>query len=449
MLVGLFFAGTGRVDHTPYYEADYFRNTFAKLDSLKEGIVVTNGPLQAGISKVSITPGLNNQSDDWEKGKFRHVPLSGFGARKGAPATGINDSIHVKALALKNMENLIVFVTADLLIIPPNITDSLMVSLADEGIRRDQLFFSATHTHSAPGGWAPGYLGKQFSGMYNPNIEKWLVKQIREAILLAIDDLRPARIGSGNFDAGYLTRNRLAGELGTTNDDFDFIVVEQVGHNKAIIGSFAAHSTTIGARNMEISGDYPGYWARKTSELTSGMAMFFSGSMGSQSPVGDGNEFERAGFIGEALADKTFLYSSSVAMSDSVIIAPLSLRIELPPYNMRLTPKINLSSFLSRKLMPYPENTYLQAVRIGNLIWITIPGELSGEFALQIKNSLSAYGYDCMVTSFNGSYTGYIVPGKYFYMDKYEPKDMGWFGPYKGDYIMDLTRHLYTIIINR
>ena len=449
VLAALFIAGTSLVDHKPYYEADYFINTLAQLDSLKQNLVVTNGQLEAGFSRVSITPGLNHQEDDWEKGRFRNVPLAGYGARKGAPATGIHDSIFVTALALRSQDNLLVFVTADLLIIPPNITDSLMVRLAGDGLRRDQLFFSATHTHSAPGGWGPGIIGTSFAGNNNPGIERWLVKQIREAIIMAVDDLKPAGIGSGQFNAGSFTRNRLTGDLGTTNDDFNFIVVKQLDGNKAIAGSFAAHTTTLGAENMDISADYPGYWTRKTGQLTSGMAMFFAGSMGSQSPAGQGREFERARFIGEALADSMLAHYPSVVMSDSVVLAPLSLKIELPPYHIRLTPGISLSSYLSRKLMPYPENVYLQVVRIGNLVWITTPADFSGELAIQIKNSLSALGYDCLVTSFNGSYIGYIIPGKYFYMDKYEPKAMGWFGPYLGDYTMDLIRYLYTIVINR
>ncbi len=448
LLAAAFFAGTSRVDHTPYYETGYFKNTIARLDSLRQNMVVTNGPLEAGFSRVSITPCLNHHEDNWEKGRFRHVPLAGYGARKGAPATGIHDSIFVMALALKSQDNLLVFVTADLLLISPNLTDTLMILLADDGLRRDQLFLSATHTHSAPGGWGTGIIGSQFAGKNNPGIEKWLVKQIRKAIVMAIDDLKPAEIGSGHFDAGSFTRNRLTGDLGTTNDDFNFIVVNQFGHNKAIVGSFAGHTTTLGAGNMEISADYPGYWARKTGQLASGMAMFFAGPMGSQRPYGEGREFERARSIGEALADSTLIHHQSVAMKDSVILTPLSLRIELPPYRMRLTPKISLSSFISRKLMPYPRNVYIQAVRIDNLIWITVPAELSGELALQIRNSLSAHGYDGMITSFNGSYIGYIIPGKYFYMDEYEPKTMGWFGPYLGDYTMDLIRYLYTTLIS-
>jgi hypothetical protein len=120
--------------------------------------------------------------------------------------------------------------------------------------------------------------------------------------------------------------------------------------------------------------------------------------------------------------------------------------MQLPPYHFRITNKKSLPTFLSKKLMPLPQNVYLQALRIGNLIWITAPADFSGEYALQIKNSLAPLGYQVMVTSFNGSYVGYIVPGRYFYYDQYESKLMGWFGANMGDYTMDLIRRISRIV---
>ena len=96
--------------------------------------------------------------------------------------------------------------------------------------------------------------------------------------------------------------------------------------------------------------------------------------------------------------------------------------------------------------MPEPKNVFFQVVRIGKLIWISAPCDFSGEYALQIKNALAIKGFDAVVSSFNGSYVGYIVPGRYFYMNEYEPKLMGWFGPTMGDYSMDLIRHLTDIV---
>ena len=120
----------------------------------------------------------------------------------------------------------------------------------------------------------------------------------------------------------------------------------------------------------------------------------------------------------------------------------------LPEYHIRLTTKINLATLLSTSLLPTSGNVYLQAVRMGNMIWITTPCDFSGEFAIQLKNSLHAYGYHANVSSFNGGYVGYIVPGRYFYLDEYEPKLMGWYGPNMGEYTMELIRQLSRVITN-
>ncbi len=443
----LFFICTDRVDHTPYFESAYYKNTCARLDSLRKTTMIVNDSLQAGFARVSITPNLNTTVDNLPEGKFSQVPLAGFGARKGKAASGVHDSIFIKAVALKVNQQTVVLVGADLLIMPPNIIDSVTYVLAKKGIRRDQVYFSATHTHSSLGGWGPGFVGEQFAGKENKNLERWLILQISTAVTSAIADLRSAKIGSGNFNAASYTRNRLIGESGTKNDDFSFITVEQTGRKKAIIGSFSAHSTTLGSGNMEISADYPGYWERKMEKTSANVAIFFAGSVGSQSPTGEGNGFEKPKLIGEALADSLNIHLPQAVLNNTITFSTLSLKLQLPEYHMRATTKINLTTWLSKKLMPFPENAYLQTLRIGNLIWITTPCDFSGEYALQIKNALAAKGFNANVSSFNGSYVGYIIPGRYFYLDEYESKLMGWFGPDMGEYTVDLIHRMTEIVI--
>lgn len=442
----IYFFCTERIDSTPYFESAYFKNSCSRADSIGKILIPSYDSLFAGFAKVSITPGLNSEEDNTTEGKFRQVPLAGYGDRKGKPATGIHDSIFVKAVALKSGNHTMIFVSADLLIMPPNITDSVNKILNKNGIKRDQLFFSATHSHSSLGGWGSGYIGELFAGKENKNLEKWLVFRITEAVNMAIADLHPARAATGSFAAGNYTRNRLIGEAGTKNDDFSYIYIEQPGRRKAIIGSFSAHATTLGDENMEVSADYPGYWERSTEKTTGGIAIFCAGSVGSQSPVAEGSGFEKSKFIGEALADSLNSYLKNAKLKDKVLISGISLKMSLPGYNMRITTKINLSSFLSRKLMPPPENVYLQIARIGDMIWITTPADFSGEYALQIKNALAAKGFRANITSFNGNYVGYIIPGKYFYMNEYESKLMGWFGPNMGEYTVDLIGRLVKII---
>ena len=442
----LYFLFTTPINHTPYLESAYFRESLSKIDSLKNRFRITDDSLYAGFAKESITPLLNQSEDNFSEGKFIQLPLAGYGGRKGAPATGIHDSIFIKATAIKSGSETLFFVSADLLIIPPNIVDHAMEILSLHNISRSQLFFSATHTHSSLGAWGKGFLARQFAGKENENLPKWLGLKISEAALKAANDLKPAGIASGNFNAGQFTRNRLIGELGVKNDDFSFILLEQKEGKRGVIGSFSAHSTNLGSDNMEISAEYPGYWAEKMENSTVDFAMFFAGSMGSQRPAGEGKDFERARYIGESLADSLNKILANAAIEETVPLTCISMTMPLPKFQIRLTTKRNLSAFLSKKLMPYTESGYLQAVRLGNMVWITTPADFSGEYALRIKNDLAVKGYESNVSSFNGDYLGYIIPGRYFYMDKYEPKTMGWFGPEMGDYTMHLIRLLSEIV---
>jgi len=436
------------VEKTPYFKTSYYRSSISRLDSLKPEISYSRDSIYAGFSSVSITPDLNNMVDKTHKGSQNKVPIAGFGQRKTKYATGIHDSVFVKAIALRVGGQTVVLVGADLLIMPTNIIDSVTFALSKVGIQRNSLFFSATHTHSSIGGWGYGLLAKVISGRENIDIEKFLTKQIVKSVFDAIADLHLAKLGSGSFNGSTYIRNRLTGDPLHNYNDFNYLIVEQPGRRKAIIGSFSAHPTTIGRKNTLISADYPGYWQRKMESTGFDMAMFCGGSMGGQSPVGHGLEFENAKYIGEELADSLSFHMKEVMTSEKLTLSALLLRISLPKYHMRLTTNINLSSGLSKRLMPLPQNVYLQAIQINNLVWFFTPGDFSGELALTVKKLLAGKGYQTMVSGYNGSYIGYIIPSKYFYLDYPESKSMGWFGPTMGDYTIDLIERMANTLIS-
>lgn len=442
----IFYLGTSSVKRSSYFNEEYYKSTSAEVDSIRAKTSVVRDSLKAGFSKVSITPMLNSEEDNWQEGKFVKVPLAGYGGRKGKPSTGVHDSIFIKAVALEINKQIHVLIGADLLIMPADITDSVAFIMERNGIKRGQLYFSATHSHSSLGAWGAGFVGKQFAGEENKNIEKWLVQQICKAITMAVGDLKPSRIGSGSFNAASFTRNRFIGTSGTKNDDFCFIVIEQKGYRKAIIGSFSAHATMMGSDNMEISADYPGYWERKIERSSADLALFFAGSTGSQSASASGEGFKKPENIGEALADSLNNHLVGLFMNDKPVFSSVSLKMNLPEYHIRLTPKINLTTFVSSKLAAPPQNVYIQAMRIDNMVWITTPSDFSGEYAQQIKNTLTVNGFRSNITSFNGSYVGYIIPGKYFYIDEYESKLMGWYGPEMGEYTVDMIRQITRIV---
>ena len=258
-------------------------------------------------------------------------------------------------------------------------------------------------------------------------------------------DLKPSLIGTGNVAAAAYTRNRVIGELGTKNDDFSYIVLQQIGGRKAIVGSFSAHSTVLSANNMQVSGDYPGYWSRKMEKTFSDFALFCAGGVGSQSPTGaDGEGFDKARKIGEALADIVQQSASKTQMKDKVIFSAFTMKFNLPEYTMRTT---NATSATTQRAQPSSESAVLQALRLNDMVWLSAPADFSGEIALQTKNYLYPKGFLANITSFNGNYLGYIIPSKYYYYDNYESKTMGWYGPNMGDYTIDLIRQMSDIVI--
>ena len=94
------------VDKTPYFQTEYYTETINNLDDIfKEKNEVT-GQFEAGFGVANITPTLTNGDENPLEGVFKEVPMAGFGDREG-PATGVHDSIYVKAAALKIKDKMV------------------------------------------------------------------------------------------------------------------------------------------------------------------------------------------------------------------------------------------------------------------------------------------------------------------------------------------------------
>jgi len=432
-----------RVDDSPYFDSDYYGSTRIRLDSVARNTALARGTVELGFGRVSITPGLSAAEDDPENGRFKELPMAGYGSRKGSFAEGIHDSLFIKAVAIRVEGQLLVLIGSDMLIVPPKVSEGVSkVAHEKMGLRRDQLFFSATHTHSSLGAWSEGYVGKEFAGEANPRVEKWLVKQFCAAIEAAVDDLQAGQIGSGSFMAPAFIKNRLVGDKGEKNSEFIYLAAKQNAGKIALLGSFDAHATTLGGGNMQLSADYPGYWQRKLEGQGIDLALFFAGSVGSHSARSQGEEFEEARYIGEALADSVLHSLGSTELKDHITLSYLTLGMDLPEFHIRLTDGLRLNPSLGGQLFPPIGDVCFQAARIDNLIWVTTPSDFSGELALALKREMYMEGYRALVTSFNGAYVGYIIPGKYYHLNEYESRLMSWFGPNMGSYSLEIIQRM-------
>ncbi len=430
-----------RVDHRPYLRERYYTETNARLRESLATNAVVRGELAAGFGQARLTPEVNAPHDDPAAGRFRAMPLAGYGGRRGKSATGVHDDLFVKAVTLRVGDRVGVMVGADALIIPAEVTEAAMRRLEKEsGLLREQVYLSATHTHCSLGGWGEGFVAEAFAGEFQPGARVWFADRIVAAVRAALADLKPATVGEGRFEAPEFIRNRLVGELGKVDSEFSFVALQQQGGKLLVLGSYGAHATVLGSGVMEFSGDYPGCWQRAVEEATGGGALFLAGGVGSHSPVPGEKGFAGAERMGRALAESLLEQLPRVPLTNHLALGILGLEVTMPSLNVRVSDGVRLRPWLVRQLMTVRERSFLQVFRLNDSVWISTPCDFSGELALGIKDFLRVRGRTAVITSFNGDYVGYVIPSRYYHLGGYEPRVMSFFGPNVPDYFDEFIR---------
>ena len=431
------------VDYRPYLREPYYVETADRLRASVLTNTVVQGELAAGFGRARLTPTVNAPADDPVNGKFRSLPLAGYGARHGKSATGTHDELNVKAVALRVGNRLGVMIGADALIIPPEVTAAALRRIESElKLSREQIYLSATHTHCSLGGWGEGRVAEAFAGGFQPGARIWFADRIVRAVRDAVADLQPASFGDGRFAAPELVHNRLVGDLGKVDPEFSYVVLKQTAGKLAVLGSFAAHATVLSSDMMAFSADYPGCWQRAVEQATGGTAIFLAGGVGSHSPTPGAEGFAGAEHMGQILAQSLLEQLPKTPLTNSITFGMLGLDLSLPPLNVRLSDGLRLRPWLAQKLMTVKKQTFIQAFRLNNAVWISTPCDFSGELALGIKDFLQVRGRHAVVTSFNGDYVGYVISPRYYHLGGYEPRTMSFFGPNVPDYFDEFIRKL-------
>lgn len=390
-------------------------------------------PFRAGWAKRPITPPIG-------------TPLAGFGERKGKPSTGVHDDLFVKALFLADEANRAVFVAADMLIIPENLAERVRERVANRTAKpADIILFNASHTHSGPGGWAPGFVGSQFSGEYDESVLEFLAQQFTDAIVEAeANATGKAAFGTGGVHVDTYIRNRA--REAPCDAEVSYMVIEKDDGSRCYVVSYSAHATVLGGRNMEFSGDYPGYFERAIEDETGGFAMFLAGAVGSMSVRYPGAEkgFEKAEAIGEGLAEHVLENAEDLDLRKKLEMGVIGVPLELPSFQVRISPSWRLSPFFV-KLLGIDSDGWFQCLRMDDTLFVGMPCDFSGEISLRLKDWAESKGLDLWVLSFNGDYVGYISPDEYYATAKkkgtegYEMYLMNWCGPNQEALFTNLT----------
>lgn len=384
------------------------------------GVGQTNGSLQGGIGTVMLALPAP-------------APLAGYGDRKGAAFRGYRDPLSVKSLLLHDGTDQVLLFAADLLIMPPTVAARVHTRLEVElGFQPHQVLFTASHTHSGPGGFAPGLVGNLFAGDFNPAVVDALAQAFIDAAQAAQADLQSVEIATGATAAPDLIRNRLIPE-GEVHPHIPILAVRSPsGPYVALVTGFSAHPTLLGPDNLALSGDYPAALERALEAEIDAPALFAGGAVGSMAPDPPEGDFSsraaRAEAMGRSLAEKVIQKLPELVFTCTADLASLRLPIQLPNPQVRLNSRWRLSPILTRFLLP-TRIAALNALRIGDQIWFGTPCDFSGELANDLARTFESLGVQAVACSFNGEYIGYVLPDEYREMQSYESMVMNWYGP--------------------
>lgn len=253
--------------------------------------------LQAGFSRVDVTPMLG-------------IGMAGYYVPRNAD--GILDPLQINALALACGDEHVVLMSIDHCGIVKEVLSPMIDHVCEvTGLPREAVYIHSTHTHTGPFlNYAPtDPLGIEYAQL--------VTRKFSDAAKLALDDLKPAKMGYGIGNApniAFVRRFRMKDGSVRTNpgvDNPDILhpigdVDERVGvlrfdreDDSLVLVNFGNHPDVVGG--TKISADWPGF-VRSTVEaaLDNTRCIFFNGAQGDVNHV---NVHPRGGYLNDMFLD--------------------------------------------------------------------------------------------------------------------------------------------------
>ncbi|MCC5936074.1 MAG: neutral/alkaline non-lysosomal ceramidase N-terminal domain-containing protein [Lunatimonas sp.] len=423
LLIALLFAAVTVVDWTPYKETSYYQNTIHSIEHINWNRSDT-GYLLAGWAKENITP-------DVPKPLIPYKPRGDY--------EFVLDSNFVRTIIVGNGTHYMAFVNYEILFVHPYLADAVRKQVQQSHPALNQLYFTTTHTHSGYGGFSPGLIGKLTMGGFDEEVIRLLTERTIQSLHQAWDSMDTVRLAYKKTDAEAFVTNRLIAD-----DPIDPFIrqlrLENASGESCHLTTYSAHSTLLPGKFMGLSGDYPHYF-NLYREKEADFSLFASGTVGSHRPVGLGSDpasVEKYAFKLDSLVRADTMPTTT---QSNTLFAAAKVPVELRDSHFRIADNLRIRPWLFNLL--YGDSpAHMDVVRIGDNLFISSSGEISGVFYDYWDRLAAEEGLNLFVTCFNGGYIGYITPDEYYHEKLYEVRDMNFFGPYNGAYHSELLGRL-------
>lgn len=351
--------------------------------------------LQVGFGRTNITPGYS-------------VALQG-GDYTQRMSQGMLDNLYATCIAMRSGEDTVLLYTIDVKLMTGGFVEPMKKAISQKtGIPENNIFLSATHTHSGPAVRYSWDGSARYLTEFNDNVIG--------AAELAIKDLTPATMFAGSTQTQGLTYVRhyiLAdGSVGGPNfgnesmprkehvrdadAELQLVKFAREGRKDILLMGFGAHCTMNGKQtDLMLSADYPAPAREYIEGNTEMLVAFFQGASGDQVPSSsvDSNATTDYREHGQKLAQYALdaLPTLKAVEGNTISFANKTMTYATNKKDLDKTSGFNgrfeQKWIATRKALPPTRDMVLRAVTVGNLGFVFAPYEMFGEQGRYIKDN--------------------------------------------------------------
>ncbi|MCK9411179.1 MAG: neutral/alkaline non-lysosomal ceramidase N-terminal domain-containing protein [Prolixibacteraceae bacterium] len=381
--------------------------------------------VMAGVKKSGIMMGM---------GEVNYTPPVGLdlqGNYRGNDyaSRGIHDSLYARAIVVKNDQSeKIAMLTVDVCWIKRSAIQFMREYIAkNSDIKAENIMIMATHTHSGPKPLLESPGAKEF------------FEKAASAVLIANQRLKPSKISVGRSNEARISFNRrlqcsdgsthmcwekvatpdfVVKPLGTVDPDVITVTVDQQGIQTGAIVNFGCHPATLTGNNWLYSADFPGYMVESMKRVMGKdfCPLFFNGPCGNVTQIdykiGHIDTYQECQRIGymlgvaamESMRHRHYCYGNEVAVSRELVpLKHIAITDEQLNWAGKVMEKVKKEGMPPIQTDGIPDAQYAQdwmelfkvqnridslevmVVRIGDIAFVGLPGEMFSEFGIEIK----------------------------------------------------------------
>jgi len=386
------------------------------------------GVLRAGIAKIDITP-------------EKPVRMSGYSGRKEL-SEGVHDPLSARVVVFENRGKRLVLVSSDLIGFYGTY-EYFQKAISDEfNLEQSELFLSSIHTHSAPTPTLDKERVHPNNVEYTEGLKPKLIKAIREAL----DSMSPVQIGAGiGYSPVGMNRRKTTPDGPVTlgcnpygPTDKEVLVMKLAKPDGTPIGAlfdYACHATSLGPRNLQVSGDVLGLAAQFTEKILGNglIAPEFAGASGNIDPwfrVLPAFNTE-PGWIPEPILLGTLLGEEVVHIFRDIKELSTGGEIKTEFRTLNLPGKKRNETTAQKTGETTPLN--ITTAQVGDIAFVGFSCEMLTEIGMAIK-AASPYKHTFVITHCNGG-SGYLPPAHLYKEGGYEVRSSR-FAPQAADMVV-------------